>query len=436
MKNLRKLLALVMAVTMLIGMFSFANAEDEKIKLIFMYSFEEQMRPPIHAVVEQFMIDNPNIEVECVFGGSYTESNTRLLAAHAAALQGDKAGYPAIHQTEAAQLATFAENGVIAPLNDLIANANFPIEDYFTGMVAAYSYDGLCYGIPAVASLCPTMYYNKTLCEEVNAPFPTTWDEVGAWLEKVTVKDEQGNTVRYGMALAGWFETYWAPFFWQNGAVPFLDEECTQVAFTSEAAIETTKMFKEWIDKGYVKWCNGPNASANMRQSLIDGTSMCVSHTCSVFSVYQPALAANGWELGIAFPPAGVKAQAQLAGAGFTVTSQLSDAEKEAAFKLIAALTAPEANIAMVTATGYLPTSKQALESEACATWIATYPELQNLYDHLQSIEGPNQHPLWNEISTKWGDALTLIFNDGADLESTLAAAEEECNELLEEYNE
>lgn len=433
---MKKFLALVMAAMMLLGMCSFASAEDEKIHLIFQYSFEEQMRPPIHAAVDQFMIDNPNVEVECFFGGAYTESNTRLLAAHAAALQGDMSGYPAIQQTECVQLPTFAANGVITPLNDLIEKFNFPIEDYFSGMVDAYSYDGKIYAIPAVASLCPTMYYNKTLAEELNAPFPKTWDEMEAWLEKVTLKDEQGNTIRYGMALAGWDQNYYAPFFYENGVEPFLDEECTQVGFASEAAIKTTQMLKDWVDKGYVKWYNGANASTNMRQSLIDGASMCVSHTCAVFSVYQPALEANGWELGIAFPPSGVKSQAQLAGAGFTIPSQLSDKEKEVAFQLIAAMTSPEANMAMVATTGYLPTSNQSLATEACKTWVETYPELQNIYDHLQSIQGPPQHPLWKQLTDKWEDALTLIFNDGADLESTLEEAVEECNEMLEEYDD
>ena len=85
-------------------------------------------------------------------------------------------------------------------------------------------------------------------------------------------------------------------------------------------------------------------------------------------------------------------------------------------------------------ATGYLPVSQTALESDRCKAWIEANPELQNLYDHLGEVEGPSGHPLQGEINTKWGDALALIFNEGADLESTIADMVEECNELLAEF--
>lgn len=431
---MKKILALLMAAMMLLGMCSFASAEDEKIHIIFQYSFEEQMRAPILAVIDQFMKDNPDIVVECVYGGSYSESNTKLLAAHAAAMQGDKSGYPAVQQTEVSSVSTFAENGVIACMDDLIVANNFPIDKYFAGMLSAYSYNGSQYAIPAFASVCPTMYYNKTLCDALGAEVPKTWDEMEAWLEKVTIKDENGNTTRYGLCLAGWGAAYFSPIWWQNGCTAFLDEECTQVGFGTEEALATTRMLKDWVDKGYVKWCYGTNASTNMRQSFIDGNSMAVFHTCAVYSVYKPGLAANGWEVGVAFPPAGVKSTAQLGGSGLTIMSQLTDKEKEAAFKLVAAMTGSEVNMIITEATGYLPTSQITLDSDRCKEWVVTNPQLQNLYDHLAEVEGPAGHPLWGEVSKKWMDALALIFNEGADLESTIADMVEECNEILEEF--
>ena len=431
---MKKLLALVLAAVMLFSMFSVAAAEGEKTKIIFQYSFEEQMRPAVQAVIDQFMIDNPDIEVEMVYGGSYAESNTKLLAAHAAAMQGDKSGYPAVQQTEVSSIATFAENGVIAPMDDLIAATNFPADMYWGGMMAAYAYNGQQYAIPTFASVCPTYYYNKTLLEQEGLTLPKTWDEMEAFLEKATIKDEAGNTVRYGLSLAGWGAAYFSPIWWQNGASFFTDETMTEVGIGSEKAIEVTKMIKKWVDAGYVKWYYGSNASTNMRQSFIDGNTMGVFHTCAVYSVYQPGLAANGWEVGVAFPPAGVKSTAQLGGSGVTIMSMLSEEEKLAAMKLVACLTGAEINMIITEATGYLPVSQTALESDRCKAWVEANPELQNLYDHLGEVEGPSGHPLQGEINTKWGDALALIFNEGADLESTIADMVEECNELLAEF--
>lgn len=184
---MKKILSWVLLVAMLLTSSTAALAENEKIKIVFQHSMEEHVWEAMRGTIEQFMIDNPNIEVECVHGGTYNESVAKMMTVHAAALQGDKNGYPTIHQTVLGSLATFAESGVIAPLDDLFKATGFPIDKYFEGMRQAYSYNGIAYGVPSFASVAPTMYYNKTLAEEAGATVPQTWDEMEAWLEKLTV---------------------------------------------------------------------------------------------------------------------------------------------------------------------------------------------------------------------------------------------------------
>ena len=302
---MKKLLSLLLALAMFAGLALPAMAE-EPVTIEFWYSFENQMVEQIMTVIAAFEEANPGIKVKATYAGSYNESNQKLLAAHAAN------AVPAVQQTVQTSIATFAENGVLAPIDQYIAANNDDMSVYAKGMYEAYSYNGQQYGVPAFCSVCPTMYYNKTFATNEGIEIPTTWEEFDAFLRKATVKDENGNTTRYGCSFAGWGSAYFGPIFWENGVEAFEDEEMTKTGLGSEKAVNVIKMLKGWVDEGLVKWCYGTNASTNMRQSLIDGTSFAVFHTCAVYSVYQPALANNGYEVGVAFPPSGEKTIADL----------------------------------------------------------------------------------------------------------------------------
>lgn len=421
---MKKLLALLLSIAMLICMALPAMADDT-VTIDFWYSFENQMVEDIMTVIAAFEEANPGIKVNATYAGSYSESNQKLLAAHAAN------AVPAVQQTGQTSIAAFAENGVLEPLDKYIAANNDDMSVYATGMYEACAYNGKQYGVPAFCSVCPTMYYNKTTAINEGIEIPQTWDEFDAFLRKATIKDENGNTTRYGCSFAGWSSAYFGSIFWSNGVTAFEDEEMTKTGLGSEKAVEVIKMVKGWVDEGLVKWCYGTNASTNMRQSLIDGTSFAVFHTCAVYSVYQPALANNGCEVGVAFPPSGEKTIADLGGSGLTIMAKATDAQKEAAYKFIRWMTQPEGNLVVIKATGYMPVTTECLESEGCKEWIANNPELQNLYDHINDVYAVPTSTAWSDISTKWCDGLAQIFVEGKDVETGVADMIEAINEIL-----
>ena len=420
---MKKLLALCLALIMASALVPFAQAEDV-IEIEFWYSFEEFMREPILADIDNFEAANPGIKVNASYAGSYADSNQKLLAAHAAG------NVPAVQQTVQTNISTFAENGVIYPLDEYIAANNDDMSNYATGMYQAYNYNGKQYGVPAFCSVCPTFFYNKTFAEEEGIEIPKTWDDMDAFLRKATKKDENGNTIRYGLSLAGWGAAYFGPIYWCNGVTPF-NEDKTEVGIGSERAIEITKMIKGWVDEGLVKWFYGSGASNTMRQGIIDGTSFGGFHTCAVYDVYKKGLGANGWEVGTAFQPAGETTMADLGGSGLTLMAKATPEQREAAYKLIRWLTAPSANMIIVRATGYLPVTTDCLQSEECEAWLQENPCLRELYEHLDDVVAGPSHPMWGDIASKWYDALALIFLEGAEVEPTLEALVEEANEIL-----
>ncbi len=424
---MKKLFSLLAVLTLLAALVVPSAIAEEPVTIEFWYSFEQQLTDEIIPFIAEFEAANPGIKVNPVYAGSYGTSNQKLLAAHAAN------AVPAVQQTQLTSVATFAENGVIEPIDRFIEASGDDMSVYAEGMYSAFSYNGQQYGVPAFHSVCPTFYYNKTFATNEGIEMPKTWDEFDAFLRKATIKDENGNTVRYGCALAGWSTSYFAPIFWANGVVAFEDEEMTISGLGSDKAVEIIKMIKGWVDEGLVKWYYGTNASTNMRQSLIDGSSFSVFHTSGVYSVYQPGLANNGYELGVAFSPAGEggKYVADLGGSGLTIMAKATEEQKQAAYKFIRWMSSPEANMIIIKATGYMPVTTECLESDACKEWVANNPELQNLYDHMNDIVAAPSSPVWSDIKSKWQDGLAQIFIEGVDVETGVENMMDAINEIL-----
>ena len=293
-----------------------SSALAEPVTITFWHSIEEAAREPILALLDQFMAENPDIKVVAEYQGAYADSNKKLLAAVAA---GDK--LPGVHQTLCTVISTYAQNGILSNLSEFVTAENFPIDKYAAGMVDAYTYDGSLYGLPAFCSVCPTIYYNKDVAQAEGITLPQNWAEWDAFVRAAAKKDENGNTTRYAATFAGWGIAYYGPIFWSNGVVPFTDDSQTECALGSDEAMAVYKMIKGWVDEGLVKWAYGTNASTNMRQSLLDGSSFCVFHTSAMYSsLYYPKFTEMGQQLGVAFPPAGAAKQvAELGGSGLTI---------------------------------------------------------------------------------------------------------------------
>ena len=185
---MKKLFAFLMAIVMLMGLAPAVLAE-ETVKIEFWCSWEDAWRDALEELVHQFEAQNPGCEVEFVYAGSYNESNQKLLAAHAAGQ------VPTVQQTVGTNIMTFAENGVIYPLDEYIAANGDDMSVFSSGMLAAYQYGGKQYGLPGCISLVPTWFYNKTITTEEGIAIPTTWEEFDTFLRAATKKDADGNTI-------------------------------------------------------------------------------------------------------------------------------------------------------------------------------------------------------------------------------------------------
>ena len=139
------------------------------------------------------------------------------------------------------ELAEYVDLGLIAPAPDYIER--IVQENSVNEMIRQAPYfDGICYGIVHHAGW-TVLYYNKAHFREAgldpDSP-PTTWDELVAYADRLTLRAPDNTIKRTGFSLrkTGYKQgtaEKWLTFFYSAGGVPF-NESGTVSYFDSEAA--------------------------------------------------------------------------------------------------------------------------------------------------------------------------------------------------------
>ena len=431
---MKKLVSLVLCLVMALSMASFAAAEGnpyevtEPITIQWWHAHEDQFNEYIDYMIQKFNEENPLITVEPIYIGGYSDINTQLIAANAAGAE----QVPALCTCNTSYPAQYGAAGICEDLTPYIEAYHYDVADFGEGLIASTSYEGKQICLPYLIST-QCLYYNKTEAEALGVTIPKTFDEMDAFLEKVTVFNEDGTTKRYGIAIGGWDYWYYEMLYKNNG-VNVINEDGLTTDVNGEAAMAITSKIKEWCDKGYAYYAYGTGASTNMRQAFWDGNIFSVTHTSSLYDTYVQN--ANGFEVGMAWLPGGNDGEtfkSEVGGAAILIPAKASQAQKNAAWQFLMFMTSPEINLYWADKTGYFPTRQSVLATDAVKEYLERKPAMENIMSMSSWINPRNQHPAYDTVANLWRNALSLVFVEGAPVESTLNDLAVEITETLED---
>jgi len=163
-----------------------------------------------------FVQENPDIQIDLIQTGG-TQYQVKL----ATMLAGGVA--PDLFMVHEAMFPTLAENGLILPLDDLVAeDPELDLDAFFPAVVEQCRYKGVLYKLP-VGFNTVVMYYNCDMFDEAGLDYPSddwTWDDMLRMARRLTRRDEQGRPTQYGVMGVGPWLTY-AMMMWQNGGEMF-----------------------------------------------------------------------------------------------------------------------------------------------------------------------------------------------------------------------
>ncbi len=145
-----------------------AMPEAKKVLRMWSWNNEGDYPKVFEFMIERFEAIHPDVEIELVWV-PYTEYNEKLKASIVA---GDYPEIPEIHP--GSPMYSLYKAGELRPLTEEL-KIGFP--DYFPSALADLTFDGDVYSIPLdVNNL--TIFYNKTLFNELNLQVPETIDEL------------------------------------------------------------------------------------------------------------------------------------------------------------------------------------------------------------------------------------------------------------------
>jgi len=158
-----------------------------------------------------FVQENPDIQIDLIQTGG-TQYQVKL----ATMLAGGVA--PDLFMVHEAMFPTLAENGLILPLDDLVAeDPELDLDAFFPAVVEQCRYKGVLYKLP-VGFNTVVMYYNCDMFDEAGLDYPSddwTWDDMLRMARRLTRRDEQGRPTQYGVMGVGPWLTY-AMMMWQK----------------------------------------------------------------------------------------------------------------------------------------------------------------------------------------------------------------------------
>ena len=306
-----------------------SNQEGEMIELEFWYSWQDKVAENNQELTEKFnetVGKENNIRITAEYQGSYDELHKIFKSAFIAN------ELPAISVLEIASIKSFADAGMIEPLENYISDEKE--SNFLPGLMDNSYVDGKLYGVPYLRST-PIFYYNKTLFDQAGiTSAPTNWEELASTskqLESIGVKG-------FGFLNDIWhFEAYT-----QGNGGNIVNADETEAIFNQEPAVEAVEFLKEGIEKYNFKYYSGNNASDTRTTEILNQKiGMWVDSTGSLNNTLDIA-GQNGYEIGTAFIPCGKEYSVPTGGCNIVMTSKLTDEEKEAAALFINFMTEEE----------------------------------------------------------------------------------------------
>ncbi len=430
---MKKLFALMLAMLMLLSCTAFAEFDatiPEGTSFVFWHSFTGANEETLLKQIAAFEAANPGIDVQEQYIGGYNDIHTELASANAAGV-----GVPALSVINVPRLTSYAKDNLVEDLDPYIEafadEINFA--DFYDGMVDMMRNGDHQTALPFGQSG-QIFYYNKTLLESLNLTFPTKMEEMDKFLE--TVYNATGKTV---IDIHGTDNAYFYCLFTNMGCF-MIDTETNTTGLANEKALELIKKLREWVDKGYIKWVIN-DVGNTLMLNFTSGESAACLYTSSTYASYkQKAEAgANGltFEVGIANQPYGDFGTNHQYVAGATMIIPSADcntqAQKNAAFKLICFLTNPVQQLEWATTSSYYVTRKSASTdpqyAEAYNALLTKLPEMAVL--DLNSYVAKTKHELFDKCGDVFEKYMSHIMADGMDPEEGWEIMVEEINDTL-----
>lgn len=381
----------------------------------------------VDKLVGEFQQANPDVKVEAIYAGNYDDARMKAMAAL-------KAGTPV--QTSvlfSIDLHELKDQGVIRPFDDFVKTAEDKawLQGFYPALMENGRAEGKTWGIPFQRSTI-VMFYNKDAFRQAGLDpekAPRTWAEMRAAAAKL-VKQENGAATRWGMMIPSTGYAYWmfGALAKQNGQL-LANPAGTQTRFNQPKTIEALEFWsslsKDGLSpKGLIEW-------GTLRQNFVEGKTAMMWHTTGNLTA---VLKEAKFDVGVAQLPANTEPGSPTGGGNFYLFKSGTDAEQQAAFRLVKFLTAPERSAEWSVATGYVGVSAASYATPALKKYAETVPQALVARDQLSVATAELSTHQAGRVRKVLDDAIQSVITGQQDAKTALDGAQAQADRVLKPY--
>lgn len=406
----KKFLAVSMAATMTVGLFTVNAAAGDQTTIELWYHISPDQATLLLGMVDQFQEEHPDIKVETQ-SVAFSEIKKQISIGVAA----DE--LPDVTLCDTVDNASYAAMGAAKEITEEV-EAWGEMDNYFDGPRNSAMYNDGYYGIPYYSN-CLAIMYNKDIFDEMGIEYPTndwTWDDFKEAVAATTTDDHYGLTMSLIKSEEGTFNVI--PYIWQAGA----DYD----SLDSEGAVEALTMINDFYQNGY------------MSKELISMTQadMCAS----LFATGKSAMmVAGSWlttniqnenpdlNYGVVTFANNENAASPIGGGNIVM---LKEDNREASWELMKFLSSKENNRLFCEDAGYISPRTDSVEESDL--W-KNDPILSVYLEQLEVARARGPHPRWPEISSAIQFAVQDTLSGTSTPEEALKTAAAEVAEIIEE---
>ena len=414
MKNIKRLLAIIVLATMLITLFAGCGAQgtpaasdspsaatDSKkpgetpaesasgpsgTVTIWYYWETEGHQKALDHLIQQFNGSQSNITVQAKYVPFADMKKQLSIGASAGEL-------PDVVILDNPDHASFAAMGIFADIT-----GKFDVSTYYPGPINSCTLDGRLYGVP-FGSNCLLLFYNEDMLKAAGQKVPTTWDELLEVAKACTTDTVSGFAHCALQNEEGTFN--FLPYVWSTGA--------TSYEINTEGGIKALTMVKKLVDSGAmtkeaINWTQGDT----MHQFISGNLAMMINGTWQVPTMREtvPDLKWN-----VAPIPQDKQQASGLGGENYAV---IAGGNEDAAVEFLKFATEKENCLYMMHAMGYIAPDSTIAEGQFAGDSV-----YEAFVEEMNYAIARGPLPEWPDIS----DAISLAFNEVITGASTPEAA-------------
>ncbi|HEY9575158.1 MAG TPA: ABC transporter substrate-binding protein [Lachnospiraceae bacterium] len=431
MRNLKKVLAISMASSMLISLAACGAKEDnkasssstganEKVKLTF--AFDEGVGKATEEAIQDFNESQNEIEVVSYHlpqdANNLHDDFVNKLVSEDTSID--------VMALDVVYIAEFASAGWIEELSDLYSEEELSM--YLDGTVAGAKYDGKLYAAPWFTNA-SALFYRTDILEKYGVEeIPTTYQEWIDLYKKCGSEDGLDYVFAYQGAKNESMVCNWVEFLASfKGSV--LDEEGNPIV-NSKEAMDATQLMADYIGT-YAPEGTTTYSETESQQVFQEGKALTCrtwSGTWNTFNNKEESSVAGN--VGMTVLPVyakGDESHSCLGGLDLAINTYIDDKQKEAAKTFIKWLTAEEAEKDFCLSSSQPPTVKSVYSDEEVLEKIPFY---KDFYSIIENGKGRPISPTYAELSDAIQNNVHAALTGEKTVKEALDKLQKEAEEL------